>query len=57
MFGIVGLIITIPLHLIYSGIVSKKETLRADGKKRTGGLLGGAWDEIVMGFKDETGQK
>ena len=24
---------------------------RADGKRRTGGLLGGLWDDIVVGYK------
>ncbi len=52
-FGVIGLFLTIPLHLIYCAIKAPKETLRADGKKRTGGLLGGMWDEFVVNYKNE----
>lgn len=49
--GAAGLFITIPLHLTYYAIKAPKETLRADGKKRTGGLLGWLWDDLVIANK------
>jgi hypothetical protein len=39
MFGLVGLVLTIPLHLIYTS-ASRPKGNRPDGKRRTGGLLG-----------------
>ena len=49
-FGIVGLFITIPLHLIY--IAAKKPVgLRADGKKQSGGLFGGIMDDVLITYK------
>jgi hypothetical protein len=32
-------------------VCSAPSEIRADGKKKTGGLFGGVWDEIVVGFK------
>ena len=42
----VGAVIT-GLLAIFSAPPGK----RADGKARTGGLLGGVWDDIVVGYK------
>jgi predicted amidophosphoribosyltransferase len=48
-FGWVFLLITIPMHLIYSA-ASKPKTLREDGKQRGGGLLGQLVDEVYVGY-------
>ena len=50
LFGVVWLVITVPLHLIYIAI-KKPKTLRPDGKPRTGGLFGGLIDDIVISSK------
>jgi len=49
-FGFVGLFLTIPLHLIYSA-ANRPKGPREDGKRRTGGILGGVVDDIVVGCK------
>ena len=41
-FGLVGLFITIPLHLIYCAV--NKKPIRPDGKKASGGV----WDDIAI---------
>ncbi|MDP2630739.1 MAG: hypothetical protein Q8P56_05005 [Candidatus Uhrbacteria bacterium] len=32
-------------------IGSAPSGVRADGKRKTGGLLGGVWDDVVIGYK------
>jgi len=35
-------------------IIAAPAGRRADGKRRTGGLLGGLWDDVVIGLKMAT---
>jgi len=49
-FGIVGLVITIPLHIIYTAASQPKGT-RPDGKRQTGGWFGPLIDDIIISAK------
>ena len=35
----------------FLALASAPAGLRADGKPKTGGLLGGFWDDVVIGYK------
>jgi hypothetical protein len=53
-FGLIGLFLTIPLHLIYAAASKRTPQIREDGKKKNTGILGEFKDnaEINLNMRD-----